>query len=504
VAITLNSISSRMLLALLTIHAILLPALFYGVLTIVKNGQQDAFVDHARNSAIIIADILEANHPLGSEQEIIRQLDSAVLGGRSTYAVMRADDRVYISSLMDDADADLFVEDFAFGMHGDDVYYLSVPFELENSIATLQLGFDEGPTLLQIDGVRKTLVNILLLYFFVSLFLVALLSALLAKPLQRLRRDSREIASGGYTRNLPVTSRIHEIAELTRDLETMRSNLVGANERLIEEIEEREAAEAKQESLEARLRHAQRLESIGTLAGGIAHEFNNVLLPLLLYTELAIEDLPEDSTARDELDKVLKLGNRAKNLSQQILTFGRQAGDAEKVALDIAPVVEEALSLVRALIPATIEIRTDIKHNLGTLLCDATQIQQLVVNLCSNAYRSLSVGGGYINVSVDEQDVSTEFAEMHARLRVGKYVCLAVSDTGVGMDAATLDRIFEPFFTTREVGAGSGLGLSVVHGIVLKHDGEIVVWSKPGEGSIFRVFLPLAGQQVSADSDNDE
>ena len=503
-AVTLNSISSRMVLALLAIHAVLLPALFYGVLAIVKIGQEEAFVDHARNSARLIADTFAADKALGSEQETVRQLDNAVLGGRSTYAVLYTDERTYVSSLMDASEVRSFSEDFVFGDHDDDVYYLSVPLELENTVAALHLGFDESPTLTQIAGVQKTLTNIILVYFFVSLLLVALLSALLAKPIQQLRQDSREVASGNYSKHLLVSSRIHEIAELTRDLETMRSNLVGVNSKLQEEIAEREAAEAKQQSLEVRLRHAQRLESIGTLAGGIAHEFNNVLLPLLLYTELALEDLPEDGSTRENLEKVLKLGNRAKGLSQQILTFGRQAGDAEKLALDIAPVVEEALSLVRALIPATIEIRADIKHNIGTLLCDESQIQQLVVNLCSNAFRSLSVGGGDITVTVDEQHVTEDFAEKYPRLRVGKYVCLAVGDTGVGMDSATLNRIFDPFYTTREVGEGTGLGLSVVHGIVLKHDGEIVVWSKPGEGSVFRVFLPLAGQQSAGHSDDSD
>lgn len=499
-----NSISSRMVLALLAIHAVLLPALFFGVLAIVTTSQEEAFVDYARNSASIIGDIFRTNISEESEQDLVRQLDGAILGGRSIYAVLQTDDRTYVSSLMDQQETELFSEDFGVGEHGDNVYYLSVPLELEDSVATLQLGFDEGPTLAQIAGVKKTLGNIVILYFFVSLFLVALLSMLIAKPIRRLRQESRAIASGGYSRKLLVHSKIQEIVELTHDLETMRSNLVGVNLQLQEEIAEREAAEAKQQSLEARLRHAQRLESIGTLAGGIAHEFNNVLLPLLLYTELAMEDLPADGRTRENLEKVIKLGHRAKGLSQQILTFGRRSGDTDKVAIDIAPVVEEALSLVRALIPATVEIRTDIKHNLGTLLCDAQEIQQLVVNLCSNAFRSLSVGGGDVSVTVDAQTVTEEFAAKYPRLRAGKYVCLAVTDTGVGMDSATLERIFDPFFTTRTVGEGTGLGLSVVHGIVLKHDGEIVVWSKPGQGSAFRVYLPLAGQQISGHSDDSE
>jgi signal transduction histidine kinase len=333
---------------------------------------------------------------------------------------------------------------------------------------------------------------VLLGYFIVSLILVILLSVVLARPLQKLRRDSREIASGNYSKHLTVSSKIHEIHELSHDLETMRSNLVGVNAQLQKEIIEREAAETMKRDLETRLRHSQRLESIGTLAGGIAHEINNILLPLHLYTDLALEDLPDMSPVRTNLERVLKLANRAKGLSQQILTFSRRTGDTEQVAQDIAPIVEEALTMVRALVPATIDIRVDIRHNQGRVLCGATQIQQLVVNLCSNAFRSVSRSGGHIQINLISCDVDEEFAGKHPNLHVGKYLRFEVIDTGEGIDSATLERIFEPFFTTQEVGKGTGLGLSVVHGIVVDHGGEIIVSSEPGKGSAFAVYLPQA------------
>jgi signal transduction histidine kinase len=337
------------------------------------------------------------------------------------------------------------------------------------------------------------------MYLLVSLALVVLLSTVLARPLKRLRRDSRKIASGEYARKLSVESSFHEIRELSDDLETMRSTLVGVNARLQEEIVEREAAVAKQQSLEESLRHSQRLESIGTLAGGVAHEFNNVLLPIVMYAELSLEDLPTESSIRPKLERVLKLANRAKGLSQQILTFGRQPGGTDRVALDIAPVVEEAMSMVRALIPATIDIQVDIEKDIGNVLCDAAEIQQLVVNLCSNAYKSQRSGGGLISVSVAGCNVDRKFTEKHPKLREGKHVVLKVTDTGEGMDSATIDRIFEPFFTTREVGKGTGLGLSVVHGIVVKHDGEIVVTSEPDHGTTFDVYFPLTEMQALPD-----
>jgi len=494
----LKTIASRMVLAVVIIHAVLLPLLSYGLFTIIRDSQQEAFVDHARIYTRVFADIFETSVATDSDEELILHLDSAILGSKSIFAMLEIGDKVLSSTMMQPEDANRFVEDFAFGEHDDDIYYLSVPLQMKDQVAVLKRGFDEGPTVALIENAWQTLVDFVLIYLLVSLVLAVLFSALLAKPLQRLRRDSRKIASGDYELHLSVASRIYEIQELTRDLEEMRSNLVGFNARLQQEIRERQAAEAENRRIESQLNHEQRLQSIGTLAGGIAHEFNNVLLPMILYLELALEDLPDANTARDNLERVLKLANRARGLSQKILTFGRQSGDAAKIAVDIGPVVEEAMSMVRALIPASVEIRLSIAENTGTLFCDATEIQQLVVNLCSNAFHALTTAGGRIAVDVSKVTVTKDFAERHSRLRPGKYVRLQVADTGKGMEQAIMDRIFEPFFTTREVGSGTGLGLSVVHGIVVKHEGEIVVSSAPNRGTTIDVYFPLVGGQLIA------
>lgn len=486
-----------MVAVLLLVHAVLLPALFYGMLVVVENSQKDAFIDTARIYARIFADFLESSDTLNSEDETIRQLDSSILGGTGIYAALLLDEKLLTSSLMDQQDSAAFNEDFDFGEHGDDIYYLSIPIMRDNSTVVLQLGFDESPTLQHIKDIEWTVFIILLAYLVVSIILVLLLGILLVRPLRRLQRVSREVASGDYSRKLKDKSNLDEIRELVHDLEIMRSNLVGVNARLQEEIHEREAAESKQRMLEARLRHSQRLESIGTLAGGIAHEFNNVLAPIMLYTDLALEDVPKESATRPKLERVMDLVQRAKGLSQQILVFGSKAGDAERVAVDFAPVIQEGLSLVRALVPATVEVRADIKHDLGLVLCDAAQIQQLVVNLCSNAFRSLAKGGGHIQIKVDSVAVDADFAEKHPRLSEDTYVVLTVSDTGKGMDGATMERIFEPFFTTQEVGKGTGLGLSVVHGIVVDHDGDIIVSSKLGKGSTFSVYFPLFDSETA-------
>jgi signal transduction histidine kinase len=490
----LNSLSGRMVLVVLLTHTVLLPALFYAVLAVVNNSQKQTFIDDSRFYTRVFADLFESDKP-ATDAHALRLLDTAILSGRGVFATILVNDSILASSLMNENEGGLFREDFTFGEHGDDVYYLSIPVTIQGSVGVLRLGFDEVPTLLNIADIERSVLMILLAYLVISLLLVMILSTLLVAPIQRLRDVSREIASGDYSRKLHDKTRLFEIQELVSDLETMRSNLVGANLRLREVIKEREVAEAEQRSLEARLRHGHRLESIGTLAGGIAHEFNNALAPIVLYTDLALEDLPADSAVRAKLVRVMELALRAKGLSQQILAFGSRSGEADEAdgaAIDIAPVIEESLSLVRVLIPATVDIQADIKHGLGLVLCDAVQIQQLVLNLCNNAFRSLSRGGGRIQVSVVSDVVDAEFVAQHPRLSEGRHVILTVSDTGVGMDASTVERIFEPFFTTQEVGQGTGLGLSIVHGIVVRHDGEITVSSTPGQGTVIRIYFPLA------------
>ena len=486
----LNKISSRMILAVMLIHAVLLPLLSYGMLAVVRNVQEEVFIDHVRIYSRVFADLLQSNGEMPDEGRIIEMLDSAILGGRCVYAAFKQGDRRLVSSLMDVDEGEAFQEDFSFGEHDDNVYYLSVPLIDGAAMAVLEFGFDEAPTLLEMENARRTIISIVLVYLLVSVVLVIFLSKVLSRPLQRLRHDSHKIASGDYTRHMSVDSNIFEIDALTKDLEHMRSTLVGINERLEGEIASREEAEAERRKAEIHLRHMHRVQSIGTLAGGVAHEFNNVLLPLLLYTDLALEDLPADSPTRPNLERVLRLANRAKGLSEQILTFSRPAGEDMQLVDDMAPVLDEAVSMVRALIPANIDMKIAIERPVGPVLCNPNEVQQLVVNLCSNAYRSLLQGGGGIRVDLRACTVTDDFAAEHPRLKAGNHVCLTVADDGEGMDAETMERMFDPFFSTREVGKGTGLGLSVVHGIVTKHDGDIVVSSEVGKGTTVDVFFP--------------
>ena len=486
-----RTISSRMVIAVLLMHAVLLPVLSYALITVVRDVQEEMFIDHVRIYARVFADQLHSDDIRASDAEIVAGLDSSILGGRCVHAALNVGDGRLVSSLMEASDGDNFSEDFAFGEHGDDVYYLSSSLQFGDTVATLELGFDELPTLREIDSARETILEFVLIYLLVAVLSVIALSTLLTRPLRRLQQVSRKVANGEYTRKLSVESNIFEISELTRDLEHMRSTLVGSNAQLEEEMLNREVAETARRKAEVHLRHVHRLQSIGTLAGGVAHEFNNVLLPMLLYTDLALEDLPSDSPVRSNLERVVRLANRAQELSDQILTFGRESGETMAEISDLAPVADEAMSMVRALIPATVHIEIDVQPSLGSIVGNANEVQQLIVNLCANAYQSLPKAGGCIEDSLKACTISEEFAQLHPRLTAGNCIRLKVADTGSGMDSATLERIFDPFFTTREVGKGTGLGLSVVHGIVTKHEGEIVVLSELGVGTTIDVYFPL-------------
>jgi len=493
----LNTFSGRMVLMILVIYMISMPVLYVGLISVVKREMTDTFINEVRSFSRVIADNIASVNRTAPDADIVDLLDSIVLGGRSNYAVIAFDGRLIESSLNSEMEGQEFREDFSFGANDDSTYFLSLPLVTGQSMGFLRLGFDESPIEDHLAETRQTILYVLLAYLIAAVTLTIVLGDRIVEPIRRLRRASKLIASGDYEKTLDVRRGVLEIEELAHDLETMRSSLVGINARLQSEIHERESAEAGKKRLESQLRHAQRLESLGTLAGGVAHEFNNVLLPLMLFTDLAIEDLPDDSPARQHLERVLELAYDAKNLSQQILTFGRIQGESEMLELDLAPIVDEALAMVTALLPATVDIRSDIQPDIGLVDCDRRQIQQLIVNLCSNAFQSLSKGTGHIAIGLSYSVVDAAESTRHHGLEVGSYAVIEVSDTGVGMDETTKRRIFEPFYTTQDVGEGTGLGLSVVHGIVNRHRGGIEVDSQVGEGSRFRIYLPIANRENS-------
>ena len=257
----------------------------------------------------------------------------------------------------------------------------------------------------------------------------------------------------------------------------------------VTDITARKRAEEENTRLEAHYRQAQKMESIGTLAGGIAHDFNNILFPIVGYSEMLLEDIPEDSPYRDSLKNIYTSALRAKSLVKQILTFSRQES-GELMLIKMQPIVKEALKLIRSTIPTTIEIQQDISPDCGVIKADPTQIHQIVMNLTTNAYHAMEETGGELKVSLKGVELGA-LDLITPDMAPGVYACLTVADTGVGMDKNLTDKIFDPFFTTKAISKGTGMGLSLVHGIVTAMGGAIQVYSEPGKGTEFHVYLPV-------------
>jgi signal transduction histidine kinase len=277
------------------------------------------------------------------------------------------------------------------------------------------------------------------------------------------------------------------------------SGLIDAVSERLGKIIARDLVEKEKKHLEAQLRQFQKMETIGSLAGGIAHDFNNILTPIIGYSEITMDYVPKDSVVRNNLNEVLNAAMRAKNLVQQILTFSRQS-DQELKPIKISPVVQEALSLLRASLPATIKISQNLEKECGSVLAEPTQIHQIVMNLCTNAYHSMSEKGGMLGVTLREVDLDSDDLVLNLSLNPGPHLILSVSDTGHGMDRGVTERIFDPYFTTKPPGRGTGIGLSVVHGIVKSYAGEITVYSEVGAGTIFNVYLPIIKTDAASET----
>jgi len=256
------------------------------------------------------------------------------------------------------------------------------------------------------------------------------------------------------------------------------------------DVTEQKCLRAETDRLEAQLRHVERLQTVGTLAGGIAHDFNNILTPILGYTELAIQEWRETPVTRGHLEHVLRGAMRAKDLVKQILAFSRQA-EQRLGSVQLQPLIKETLILLRASLPATIEIETDIDPDCRVVQADPAQLYQVLMNLCTNAYYAMRDKGGTLTISLKECEHVAMNPIARIDLQHGPFACLSIRDTGCGMDNDTLSRIFEPFFTTKTDGQGTGLGLSVTHGIVSAHGGTITVDSELGVGTEFCVYLPI-------------
>jgi PAS domain S-box-containing protein len=249
---------------------------------------------------------------------------------------------------------------------------------------------------------------------------------------------------------------------------------------------------SERKKLEQQIRVSQRLEAVGQLAAGIAHDFNNILTAISGNTKLALADLPADHPVQQNLTEIEKASSRATKLVRQILTFSRQQ-ESKREVIKLAPVIEEVLKLLRATLPANIEIRTYFSPDVPVVSADSTQIHQILMNLATNAADAMQQGG-VLDVRLETVVVNGDLARTCAELHEGPYVRLSIADAGCGMTQATVEHIFEPFFTTKPPGQGTGLGLSVVHGILKNHGGAVTVYSESGRGTVFHLYLPAATQ----------
>jgi PAS domain S-box-containing protein len=256
------------------------------------------------------------------------------------------------------------------------------------------------------------------------------------------------------------------------------------------DITEQKRAQEEKVKLEGQLMQAQKLESIGTLAGGIAHDFNNILYPIMGFTEMSIEDLPKDHPIQENLEDILNGTKRARDLVKQILSFSTQR-DIEQKPFPLKPLIEEILNLLRSIIPSNIIIEQDFSEKDIHIFANAIEIHEIIMNLFTNAYHSMEGKGGILKVALNKNQPDNPDILVSA----GNYCCLSISDTGSGISSDIIDHIFDPYFTTKEQGKGSGLGLSVIHGIVKSYKGAIEVKSEPGQGTVFNVFFPLTSKR---------
>jgi signal transduction histidine kinase len=486
-----NKLAVRLTSVVLVILAALLPLLYLGVSAIVREGYADRFVNSVRTYSRLVADELEAADAVDFDRRATALLDSVELSGQVVFAEISDGTHTLHSSISSYNLPVPKADDFYFDQNGDHVYYISHTVKRADHSLVLRLGFDESPTSESIAAAQRRVLEAIVVFMIASIAVAIWLSAVIARPMVRLQEAAKRIAGGDVHAQLLLHSSIREVQDLNLHLERMRQELVGTNQRLTREIRDHQASEQKNLALERRLQHRERIAAIGTLAGGVAHEFNNIMTPILLYSQLALEEVPADSGLAQDLRRIIEASHRARSLVTRILTFSRDMDSQQAELFPLRQPVDEAVALVRAIVPTNIEISFEGDHDGDGLQVrgDPRLVHQVVINLCTNAYQAMRNSGGRLIVRLLSVEDPPE-----GQIDPGRYCLLEVSDTGHGMDQTVIAHIFEPFFTTREVGEGTGLGLSVVHGIVASMGGFITVRSAIGQGTTFRMYLPAAGE----------
>lgn len=501
-----RSFVSRLGIVVLAIHAVLLPALYVQLDRIVRRSFQERFVTEIRTYARLLADDLALPGALDSMDLVQDRIENVLLSGEGVFGRLDAADGTTLVELATPGFSPAMLnESFSFADRDDRTYVLSMPVVNGDRELRLWIGFDEDPVTQEISLAHRHLSVSLGIYFLVVLLVSALAGIGLTRPLRSLKNAARRVAGGDFGLKLGTSSGVREFRSLAESMETMRTELLAAGDRLRSETRQREQEAEERHRLELRLQVRRRLETIGTLASGIAHEINNTLVPIQLLTEMAIEDLEPASPIRSDLVRVLENARRAKRIVGDILLFARRPEVQELQAVDLSRVVREVGELYGRLAPAGVQMHEDIEVDSPMVQGDEAMLSQIVTNLCANAVQASAGSPGVVTISLHPAAADEAAA---AGLPAGDYLVLRVRDTGHGMDEATQKRIFEPFFTTRPAGEGTGLGLSVVHGMVGSLGGAISVDSAPAAGAAFSVFLPrangLQGQKGGRDEEDSD
>jgi PAS domain S-box-containing protein len=292
----------------------------------------------------------------------------------------------------------------------------------------------------------------------------------------------------------PVTVEVNAYPMMIRDMVHLLA--------IARDVTMRKRAEEERKQMESRLLQSQKMEALGTLAGGIAHDFNNILSAVIGYTELALASVDTETQLGQQLNGVLSAGARARDLVRQILTFSRRGSQQELRPVNVKTVARDVLKLIRATLPATIDIRQRLESD-GSVLAESVQIHQLLMNLCTNSGQAMMDQAGVLEVQVLDVVPDAVLLEKYPEMDPGPHVKIVVTDTGRGISPEAIERIFEPYFTTKASGEGSGLGLAIVHGIVRKSNGVLGVQSRPGHGTTFEIYLPAIEADVSVESERD-
>ena len=355
--------------------------------------------------------------------------------------------------------------------------------------------YPQESALRELQATRRTIVWVSLIGIVLSTGIISWLVRRVTQPLRQLRDSAEAVGRGDFSRRVEVNSS-DECGELAEVFNQMTANLKSSREQLEKTVE-------TLKTMQVQLVQSEKLRAIGTLAGGIAHDFNNILGAILGFGELVLEDVPGDSRTARNVRQIIKAGQRAKDLVRQILAFSRQS-EPQRGNVRLGALIDETVKLLRATIPATINIQTRATVTSDTVVADSTQLHQVLMNLGTNASHAMRNKGGTLTMRLSDFSVPETGSADVPRLKPGPYLRLDVTDTGHGMEQAVLDRIFEPFFTTKPVGEGTGLGLSVVHGIIEHHGGEITVASQPGQGTTFTIFLPQSEVKDTASAELNE